>query len=444
LPRNAPGYSKHQIAAVRAGLQNRPAVSVILRVRSGAPAKAGCFIVEGLNSFATTLYFYYVYFFMQKRFGFGDKSNLVLAALAGIVYAVAVLWGGRFAQRAGYFTALKIGSVVMLMSWAVGSQLDTAVGQIIVLVMASIGMGFTWPPLEALVSEGETPVRLQQIIGLYNVIWAGTGALAYFIGGAMLEKLGLNSIFLVPVAILVIQIALTLSLERATPINRHSQPTSDAVFARSPATLFSSEGQRDGLRAAPVELNPRPIARAKSFLRMAWLANPFGYIAINTLVAVTPGVAARLGLSTALAGFCCSVWCFARLGAFFALWFWPGWHYRFRWLIGSYLALVFSFAVILMVPSLLVLITSQLVLGAALGMIYYSSLFYSMDVGETKAEHGGIHEATIGLGNCAGPAVGAAALHFLPQYTNSGAVAVGVLLLCGLGGLLRIWSKSKT
>jgi hypothetical protein len=32
--------------------------------------------------------------------------------------------------------------------------------------------------------------------------------------------------------------------------------------------------------------------------------------------------------------------------------------------------------------------------------------------------------------------VGAVSLHFLPQYASTEAVAVSVLLLCGLGGLL--------
>ena len=64
-----------------------------------------------------------------------------------------------------------------------------------------------------------------------------------------------------------------------------------------------------------------------------------------------------------------------------------------------------------------------------------------MDLGDTKGEHGGIHEAAIGLGNFAGPAVGAASLYFLPQYANSGALAVSGLLLLGLGGLLAIWRK---
>ena len=191
-------------------------------------------------------------------------------------------------------------------------------------------------------------------------------------------------------------------------------------------------------------MNPRPIARARGFLRMAWLANPFAYIAVNTLVAVMPGIAQRLGLSTTAAGFCCSLWCFARLGAFFGLWFWSGWHYKFRWMLSAYLALIAAFVVILTAPSLLVIVLAQLLFGLAIGLIYYSSLFYSMAVGETKGEHGGIHEAAIGLGNFVGPAVGAASLHFLPQYANSGAVAVSVVLLGGLGAIAWLrWSANR-
>jgi hypothetical protein len=186
------------------------------------------------------------------------------------------------------------------------------------------------------------------------------------------------------------------------------------------------------------DLNPRPIAKARAFLRMAWLANPFAYIAINTLIAVMPALSARLGLSTTLAGFCGSVWCFSRLGAFFLLWFWEGWHYRFRWMMVAYVGLLATFAAILAAPNLAALVAAQLVFGAAVGLIYYSSLFYSMDTSEAKGEHGGIHEAAIGLGNFAGPAMGAASLHFLPDYANSGVLAVTGLLAAGLAGLVAI------
>ena len=135
--------------------------------------------------------------------------------------------------------------------------------------------------------------------------------------------------------------------------------------------------------------------------------------------------------------------CFARLGAFVLLWLWTDWHYRFRWLLGAFVALIATFTTILCAPNLAVLIAAQILFGGAIGLIYYSSLFYSMDAGEAKGEHGGIHEAAIGCGNCLGPAVGAASLQFFPQYTNSGAMAVSALLLCGFGTLLAIWKTAR-
>ena len=57
------------------------------------------FILEGMNSFGTTLYFFYIYFFTKEQFGFTDLQNLVLAAALGLAYGVASAIGGRFAQR---------------------------------------------------------------------------------------------------------------------------------------------------------------------------------------------------------------------------------------------------------------------------------------------------------------------------------------------------------
>ena len=69
----------------------------------------------------------------------------------------------------------------------------------------------------------------------------------------------------------------------------------------------------------------------------------------------------------------------------------------------------------LLARDLWLLLVSQTVFGLAVGLLYYSSLFYSMDVGETKGEHGGIHEAAIGAGNATGPAMAAAALAVFPE-----------------------------
>ena len=393
--------------------------------------KPGYLVLEGLNSLGTVYYFYYLYFFMESRYGFGNQANLALAAFNGGLYMIFAVGAGRFAQRFGYFTALKIGFATMMVGMAAGLRATTPAAQIVTTAITVFGMSFTWPTLEAMVSEGETRSGLQHMLGLYNVIWAAAASIGYFTGGAMLDKLGLSSLFYVPAGIQLIQLGLTFWLEAQA---RRAPAGAGPPAIRRPTADFESFTT---VQPGPPPEAPAPPGAAK-FLRMAWLANPFGYIAINTLLAAMPGVAQRLGLSTTMAGICCSAWCFARFGAFFVLWHWSGWHYRFRWLLLAYIGLIGAFTVILTAPSLILIVLAQVVLGGALGLLYYSSLFYSMDLSDTKGEHGGIHESVIGLGNCAGPAVGAASLHFLPQYANSGVFAVSSLLVLGLVGLISI------
>jgi predicted MFS family arabinose efflux permease len=378
------------------------------------PAKkfrAACYTIEGLNSFAVVIYFNYLYFFFRDQFGFNDRQNLELAAFIGLIYVCASLWAGKFAQRCGYFNALKIGFAIMAVGLAVGSQLHFIAGAIAAACVVNVGMCLIWPTLEALVSEGADAARA---VGIYNITWALSNALAFFIGGALIDKLGYQCIFYVPLVFMLVQFALIFWLEKIHP----------------PA-LTAEAGQ-----VSQPEPDQPSLARARNFQRMAWLANPFAYIAINTLIAVIPGIAAKFHLSPMMAGFVCSLWCFARVFAFVGLWQWTGWHYRFPWLVSAFGLLIISFAAILTAPNLTLLLIAQIIFGAAIGLIYYSSLFYAMDAHGSSSEHGGIHEAAIGVGNCLGPATGAAALWLAPHNLTAGAWTVSGLMTVGLGGLL--------
>jgi predicted MFS family arabinose efflux permease len=264
------------------------------------------------------------------------------------------------------------------------------------------------------------------MVGIYNCTWAGAAALAYFTGGRLYDWSRRGTVFWLPAGIFLAQFLLLLWLEK-----NHA-----AVLARTPGPVKEKHHSPE---AAALQ---QPIS-PQSFLKMAWFANPFAYIAINTLLAVMPGIAEKLALSPTRVGLFCSVWFFGRLAAFTLLWKWSGWHYRFRWLFTAFVMLIVSFAAILLAHQLWVVVLAQIFFGFAVGLIYYSSLFYAMDVGEASSEHGGLHEAFIGAGICLGPATGAAALQFFPQFQNSGTFAVSALLVVGLGGLLAIWKTAK-
>jgi predicted MFS family arabinose efflux permease len=383
-----------------------------------------CYTLEGLNSFSVVLFTNYLYFFLAHQFGFDDKLNFAVAAGLGFTYIIASWQGGRFAQRSGYFLALKTGYSLMIVGLIAAYLLHPVMGKILAAVLVTLGMCCIWPTIEALVTIGESASRLPKAVGLYNITWAVTNAGAYFVGGTLIEKFGYDIIFLLPLALMGVQLCTVFWLQHH-------------------ATEMAQDAVNKPQDAPPPEPHRPASPQAHAFLRMAWLANPFAYIAVNTLIAAMPGIAAKFHLSPMFAGFICTMWCFVRVGAFVVLWRWTGWHYRFRWLVIAFLGLIGSFLAILLSPNLVVLIIGQLVFGVCIGLIYYSSLFYSMDAGDTKSEHGGIHEAAIGVGNCVGPGIGALTLQFLPGMPNSGAVAVSVLLLGGFGGLLTIWKRTK-
>ena len=385
--------------------------------------KTGVFAMTACNSLATTWFFYYLYFYTRDNFGFSQLQNFELAALLGAVYAVFAFFAGRFAQRAGYFAALRLGLGIMFAALLLGSHAGALWAVLGLVIVANIGMCFTWPSLESLMSEGETRERLRSFVGIYNLTWAVASGLAYATGGAMQNSFGPRSMFYAPVALLSLEMLISVWLEKQVN-NQPPAPRDNLPPPMPPAA----------------ELPHSPVS-PRTFLKMAWLANPLAYLAINTIVATIPTLAGHFHLTNTLAVVVCSVWFFTRAGAFVLLWFWQGWHYRFRFLAGAFAAMIVSFGAMLLAASLWMLVISQAVLGFCFALMYYSALFYSMDVGETKGEHSGIHEAVIGAGNCAGPGIAAAALLLFPAYPASGTLAVCLLLTCALAALF--WLRYK-
>lgn len=369
------------------------------------------YLIELINCYAAVYYSNFLFFYLRRTFGFSEAENLMTAALGGFVYMIAAWQGGKLSQRYGYVRMIYTGCGIIIASLALGMILSAAASQILVYCLCIAGVCLIWPALEALICIG-AGASLGKTVGLYNVTWALGGALAYFTTGLLLEQLGMASLFWLPLGLTAAEVILL-------PVAAKWQEK-ETVASRDEA---SSE-------------RTVPPANAKRFLQMAWLANPFAYVAINTVIPLVPSIAERLGLSTGMAGVICSAWMFARLGVFICLWRWTGWHYRFGWLAGSFLLMIICFFGFLTAQSVIWLLMAQVGFGVSIGLIYYSSLYYAMNVSENHGTNAGLHEAMIGAGLLAGPAAGAAALYLAPTAAGIGAWSVGGLLCAGFSGLI--------
>ncbi len=385
------------------------------------PSKLPLFVFEALGSLACGFYGNYVFFLFRDRHGFGNLGNLGVAALMGLVIALASWRSGKLAQDRGCTRTMVSGLLGMIGALAIGAVFSSLPVQLAVMVVWAAAQFMVWPALEALVTEGASGAARAHLVGIYSVVWATCSALSYFFGGGLFEWLGSGSIFWLPPGLHVLQLVVLWTwarCQRETPA--------------APRPLPDAE---------PLSLKHGP--NPQSFQRMAWLANPFACVAAFTLLAMIPELARRMGLSTTQAGLFCSIWFFARLAAFVVMWQWPAWHYRFRWLLGGYLLLILGFASVLTADGLLWLGVGQVAFGLAVGVLYYASLFYSMDVGDARAEQGGIHEAMMGAGNFVGPGIGALSLLIVPHSPHAGVWSVSGVLAIGLVVLWRTRLKSR-
>jgi MFS family permease len=378
-----------------------------------SPAKVLFYLIELINCYAAVYYSCFLFFYLRSTFGFGEVENLLTAALGGFVYIIASWKGGILIQRCGSTRLLYMGACGIVLSLTLGIIFTTPAAQVLVYCLWTMGICFMWPALETLISD-RAGASLPKIVGIYNITWAAGGALGYFTAGILIEKLGTASLFWLPFGLIVVELAIL-------------------PFA---ARLLKKETDRQ-CPDEPLIPAVHPVD-AKRFLRMAWIANPFSYVAINTVIPLIPSIADKLDLSTGMAGIVCSLWMFARLAAFAILCQWTGWHYRFRWLAGSFGLMIVCFFGFLMAQSIGLLLLAQAGFGLSIGLIYYSSLYYSMNVTENRGSNAGLHEAMIGAGQFFGPALGAATLYLVPTAIGLGAWSVGGLLCAGFSGILFV------
>lgn len=363
------------------------------------------YFIEGFNSFACTIFGSCLFFWTRARYGYSDTANLWLGTLQGLVYTVAPVLGGRWGDRCGHDLMVRIGTLGMLAAAALTWLLHVPWLPFFTLPLFIVSMCLTWPSLEAAVVLHPGRLSTPDRLGIYNMVWSGLGSLGFFAAGALFR--------LTPDAILL------------AVLGFHAVQFAWLIFPRAP-------GVHPEVDRAPHRGDDLPQTTKRRFKRLGWLGNGVGYLMVGGLMTLAPTLGERLGLPAASAIWMMGAFFVARAVTFVLLWRWPGWHYHLGWTVASLLAGPLALALIFITSQIGWLVLALLVLGSAVGLSYYSSIYYSLDYGEEKGEHGGWHESIIGLGGLLGPLSGVAGA------TLAGGVRGAQLFIVTTAGLLTI------
>jgi MFS family permease len=380
------------------------------------------FAAEAVNSVAGALLTVGLPFYMNHRFGWGAKENFAMAACQGALYVSGALSAKRISGRWGRersFLALCACMTAFALAVGISSSMFWPVTMALLVAIETGLMAASWPMLESLVSAAGDPSQLSRRLGCYNIVWASMGAIALAATGAIIQH---------------------------SPAWVFFGAVGAGHFTAGILVLYRTRSMPRvddrNLDHAPAHDEPRPLpdeAVVRQHRLALWLSRialPSTYVIVFSLAPALPSLHAIKQLSPTFATMVACVWFIARAAAFVITGNTTFWHKR-PWLmfLASITMLISFLGTIIpgamtgigLSPALIYMAIAQIGLGLSIGTIYAASLYFGMAVSEGSTEHGGYHEALIGLGQILGPTVGATM-----QWIHPGALWPAVFGIAGV------------
>ncbi len=341
----------------------------------------------------------------------------LLSAVSGTGTAIGSIYLSRLSDRLGRKPMLLI-SVAGVVMTSLSLTLAARWWHLFaIMAVRSLFMGIFWPSLEARITDGAEGGEMTRRLGLFGIA-CSVGLLLGPIVGGFLSDLRLKAPFLASAGV-----GLTLLL----------------LFVLA----FRRDTVRDGHRHDPGAADLDALAQGpevrRAFLYSAWIANAVGYAAASILRSIFPRFAklaigsGGLGFSGGATGGITAGVGVSMLLVFLLLGKYHFWHYRFRYLLLGQLASVAGCAAFALGSSFKLLETGALLFGVGSGIVYLSSIYYSLHGQSQRAGQSGLHEAVLCFGFAGGMLVVAAVnwyqeSHFQVSHRAPYWLAVGMLV----------------
>lgn len=363
------------------------------------------YAAEAVNSIAGTLITVGLPFYTSHRFGWGARENFAIAALQGILYVLGALHAQKISRRWGREKSLLVlyaAMTAVAVAVGISASFLWANTAVFLVISETALIAATWPMLESLVSSAGEASRLSRRLGCYNIVWASTGALAVAACGAIIQHAPAWAFFgIVAAGHLLAGISLLCGTRSET-----------AALGIQESCGTPEVSETENSNPAVVEAVAR---RHRLALWLSRIALPSTYVIVYSLAPVLPSLHAIQLLSPTIATLVASIWLIARAAAFAVTGSTTFWHKRPGLMFGASITMLFAFIGVVvsgtmagmdLLSGLVAMGIAQIILGISIGTIYSASLYFGMAVSEGSTEHGGYHEALIGLGQILGPLVG--------------------------------------
>jgi MFS family permease len=374
---------------------------------------ARVFTLEALGSVGANLLMFGIFFYMQKRYGWGAKRNLLLASAQGVSYIIGALAINPLSLRISRRTLLIFLHAAMAGIACAGALLPNPILIVAFVLAYPLFSGAQWPLLESLIAIGASPEQVSRRISVYNIVWSGTGAITIALCGIVIAHFPSGIFFATAFAHLIAAILLSRFRFPEHQDAPHPHPEAELLAMRTLA------------------------------MRLSRIALPATFAVIYSLGALMPTLPVIQAADPEIRTLLASVWMISRWFCFILLGVTAWWHTRPRALLFAAMVLLAAFLCITLIPSTMSMVLWQIALGVAMGLIYSASLYFGMVLSDGSTAQNAYHEALIGLGCVLGPGSGALAQTYFPANPHASVTAVGTILWLSVLAAIFISFKSR-
>jgi predicted MFS family arabinose efflux permease len=334
----------------------------------------GLYLASGLMNFATATGFVALAFYAKAYLQADLRQLSIITFLGNAVYVASCPILGRLSDRWGRRPFIVTSTLIFAAAY-VGAFFSTQVRHLyLVSCVSGFGQALFWPLVEAeLAAEADTHT-LRQRLGRFNISWSVGDCLGALVAGV------------------------TLSLGRGLPF------LLCAVTGLGLSLLTSFLGlstRADGSRARQQRAaeNHELPASHSTFWTLALTANLFAAGFISIVRRLFPDLAVEaLHYSGLQWGFLVMVLGLTRTAVFAVMERHHGWLYRPKRFFLVQALFPVSFLLIVLAQGYWVFLLAFACLGTASGVVYFSSIYYSVHGAASQAHRAGLHESAGGLG----------------------------------------------
>ncbi|NLJ36948.1 MAG: MFS transporter [candidate division WS1 bacterium] len=320
--------------------------------------------------------------FLAVAMGAVPRILGMLGAFGSTGYAITCIFAGGWSDRIGRKRSAAIGMVLVATMWLLYTLAPTPTWLLLMVPIGGGALGLIWPAMQAWLAERTSPNQraLNRNLGLFNVAWSSGLVLGPIAAGYLwLDSLPARP-FIVCASIGVCVLLILLRTPGGGPALRR-----DMASGKDQALHESHAWER--------------------LMKLSWVGNFGSWFAGATILTMFPKLGIdELGFSHPTVG----ILIFCYQGALTAMFFlarttqrWQGklWPLPVaEWV--SLCAMLFAALYARSAPAFGVCFALS---GAAAGVTYVSSLYYSINgPSETIGRRTGLHESILGIGALAG------------------------------------------